>query len=78
MQNRLLFFKSIFKKSQLKENLSNLLPKQIERFKEYRKKYGGLEASNLTVNNVLEGCKNVPALFYEGSIIDSRTVFFFK
>ena len=71
------FFKShINPKSQLKQRLQEVLPKKIEQFKQYRKKYGEFEIGSLTVNDVLNGCVNSPILFYEGSVMNPKTVIF--
>lgn len=73
---RSLVFKSLFKKSDLKAKLNEILPKQVENFKNMRKKYGNMEVASLTVNSILGGCKSIPALYYEGSLIDRRTVYY--
>ena len=65
-----------FFKSHLKQRLQEVLPKKIEQFKEYRKKYGEFEIGSLTVNDVLSGCINSPILFYEGSVMNPKTVIF--
>ena len=61
-------------RSNLKQRLYEVLPKKIEQFKDYRKKYSDYEIGSLTVNDVLGGCTNVPILFYEGSVMDTKTV----
>ena len=61
-------------RSNLKQRLYEVLPKKIEQFKDYRRKYSDYEIGSLTVNDVLGGCTNVPILFYEGSVMDNKTV----
>ena len=61
-------------RSHLKQRLYEVLPKKIEQFRSYRKKYSEYEIGTLTVNDVLNGGVNVPILFYEGSVLDSKTV----
>ena len=74
------FLKTLFStcrfsmRSHLKQRLYDVLPKKIEQFRTYRKKYSEYEIGTLTVNDVLNGCTNVPILFYEGSVQDSKTV----
>jgi len=67
---------SISARSQLKQRLHDVLPKKIDQFRDYRRKYGEYEIGNLTVNDVLTGCNNSPILFYEGSVMDTKTVYF--
>ena len=71
---RSLAFKPLFKIANLKSKLTEILPRQVENFKNIRKKYGGMEVSSLTVNSIIGGCQTVQALYYEGSLIDRRTV----
>lgn len=65
-------------RSHLKQRLYEVLPKKIEQFRAYRKKYSEYEIGTLTVNDVLNGCSNVPILFYEGSVQDTKTVTILK
>ena len=63
-------------RSHLKQRLHEVLPKKVEQFREYRRKYGEYEIGSLTVNEVINGCQHSPILFYEGSVMDSKTVDF--
>ena len=63
-------------RSHLKQRLHEVLPKKVEQFREFRRKYGEYEIGSLTVNEVINGCQHSPILFYEGSVMDSKTVDF--
>ncbi len=70
----LLFTPQNYFRSSLKKRLHEIMPKKIEKFRAFRRKYGEFEIGSLTVNDVLNGCTNTPILFYEGSVMDPKTV----
>lgn len=71
-----LFQSSKYFRSHLKQRLSEVFPKKVAQFREYRRKYGDYDIGSLTVNDVLDGCISSPILFYEGSVMDPKTVIY--
>lgn len=67
-----------FSRSVLKQRLHEVFPKKIAQFRDFRRKYGEFQIGSLTVNDVLDGNVSAPILYYEGSVMDPKTVFFSK
>lgn len=67
-------FSTLIQSSPLKKQLAELVPLKQSQIKEIRKKYGNETVGTLTINDLMNGLKDFPALFYESSIIDQKMV----
>lgn len=56
----------------LKEILKNQIPVKIESLKRLRKECGSLSLGSYTVNDCLDGGRNVKCMYYESSLFDSN------
>jgi citrate synthase len=57
---------------ELKQRLREVIPKQIQEFKEVKAKYGDKVVSEVKVSQILGGMRGIPGLFYETSKLDAN------
>jgi len=56
----------------LKERLAELIPKEIENVKTIRKDHGAKAFGQVTVDQVYGGMRGLPALLWDGSVLDAE------
>ncbi|EEB06862.2 citrate synthase Cit1 [Schizosaccharomyces japonicus yFS275] len=56
--------------SPLKERLAQLIPKRREEVKKFRAEHGSDVLGEVTLNQIYGGARGVPALLWEGSVLD--------
>jgi len=62
----------------LKQRMRELVPIKQSLLKDVRKRYGSKEICKVTVDQAIGGMRNVFAMFYDASLLDSKTVHFFS
>lgn len=66
-----MFKRTLSLRSELKNKLKNVLPKQVEEFKQVKTAYGEKVIGEVKVNQVLGGMRGINGLFYETSKLDA-------
>lgn len=64
--------------SLLKQRLKEIVPEKQALLKEVKQKYGAKEIGRYTVDQAIGGMRNIFGLFYDTSLLDSKTGITFR
>lgn len=67
-----MFKRTTILRCQLKQKLQEVIPKQVQEFKDVKTKYGDKVVSEVKVSQILGGMRGIPGLFYETSKLDAN------
>lgn len=62
----------------LKKRMSEVIPEKQALLREVKKKYGDKEIGTVTVDQAIGGMRNIFGLFYDTSLLDSKTGITFR
>jgi citrate synthase len=62
----------------LKKRMREIVPIKQSLLKDVRKRYGNKEICKVTVDQAIGGMRNVFGLFYDASLLDSKTVLLYS